>query len=606
MDILKTALEQFRRDKVLCDVKILSQDREHHAHRVILAAGSDYFRTMFESDFKETQSGVIDLGDISSILMDIILDFIYTGDARVSPSNACDLYCLADRLAMKGLKSQCRMYLLENQDTSTCLSILRMARCYNDECLEKSALDFILQNFTDLTKTQEFLDISKDELCEAIAHSEMNAEKEEDIYNAVICWADNDPDKRNKELADIFTFIRFPLMDLDFLENKVLHNNRVTDSQWNTTISDIYQRCCRFHKHNETHAFFWVPKDMPCYCRESRVPSYIIYIPGGWSNGRCLAITECYNPKSDRWTMAHNLKDPDGAKCYYGSAQLGKLAYFAGGYDGSAYLNTVRCFKPCTKDWSEIAPMHTKRCFNNLVALNNELYAIGGFDGMKRLSCVERYSVSLNQWTRVASLGTARSDSAAVTCDNHIYVFGGYSGDSLQSVEYYDGEVWRYATPMNSKRSGASVVSLPDGRIFMMGGYDGISRKNTTEFYHIKSDTWTDGPPMHTARSNFATCIAGSYVYAIGGYTGQTTLQDVERYDLVSESWTVVARLNYARSAMKACIFNGMHNLNDFIPFDTSSNGSKVNDCLIERLNQSEVTVERLLRSTRASRGPLS
>ena len=55
---------------------------------------------------------------------------------------------------------------------------------------------------------------------------------------------------------------------------------------------------------------------------------------------------------------------------------------------------------------------------------------------------------------------------------------------------------------------------------------------------------------------------------------------------------------------MKACIFNGMHNLNDFIPIDTSSNGSKVKDCLIERLNQSEVTVERLLRSTRAGTRP--
>ena len=202
---------------------------------------------------------------------------------------------------------------------------------------------------------------------------------------------------------------------------------------------------------------------------------------------------------------------------------------FLGGYDGSSYLNSARCFDVETKGWHEVSPMYMKRCFTNLVTFRSKIYAIAGFNGIKRLSSAERYCDSANQWTKVASLGTARSDSSVVVCGDFIYVIGGYSGDSLCSVEYYDGEIWRYATPMNTKRSGVGAVTLPSGRIFVIGGYDGVSRQRTTEFYDPETKTWIFGPSLETARSNFATCRIRGYVYAIGGYTGESTLRDVER-----------------------------------------------------------------------------
>lgn len=176
-----------------------------------------------------------------------------------------------------------------------------------------------------------------------------------------------------------------------------------------------------------------------------------------------------------------------------------------------------------------MAPMHKKRCFTNLVNYGDSIYAIAGFDGMKRLSCVERYNYSTNQWTRVATLDTSRSDSSAVVSGGFIYVIGGYSGGSLCSVEYYDGGVWRYAAPMNAKRSGAGAVALNDGRIFVVGGFDGVSRQKTTEFYDQEKDAWLFGPSMELARSNFAICVVRNFVYVIGGYTGEGTLRDVER-----------------------------------------------------------------------------
>ncbi len=175
--------------------------------------------------------------------------------------------------------------------------------------------------------------------------------------------------------------------------------------------------------------------------------------------------------------------------------------------------------------------MHSKRCFACLVNLNSKLYAIAGFDGVKRLATVEEYCPDTNQWSLIAPLGTSRSDCAAAASGDRMYVIGGYSGDSLRSVEVYDSksDSWSFAAPLNTRRSGAGVVLLPDGRIFVMGGYDGICRLNTTEFYDIDSDTWINGPAMHEARSNFAVCVVNCHVYAIGGYTGLATINTVER-----------------------------------------------------------------------------
>jgi kelch-like protein 1/4/5 len=44
---------------------------------------------------------------------------------------------------------------------------------------------------------------------------------------------------------------------------------------------------------------------------------------------------------------------------------------------------------------------------------------------------------------------------------------------------------------------GAAVV---DGRLYVVGGRDGLKTLNTVECYDIRSKTWTTLPPMSTHR----------------------------------------------------------------------------------------------------------
>lgn len=44
-------------------------------------------------------------------------------------------------------------------DLSNCLSLLSVAEAYGSASLLQSANDFVVQNFADLSKTQDFLDM---------------------------------------------------------------------------------------------------------------------------------------------------------------------------------------------------------------------------------------------------------------------------------------------------------------------------------------------------------------------------------------------------------------------------------------------------------------
>jgi len=49
---LTHGLEKLRHEKSYCDFKLIADDEEFPCHRVVLAAVSPFFETMFNSDMK--------------------------------------------------------------------------------------------------------------------------------------------------------------------------------------------------------------------------------------------------------------------------------------------------------------------------------------------------------------------------------------------------------------------------------------------------------------------------------------------------------------------------------------------------------------------------
>lgn len=82
-----TIMNQLRKTNTLCDVTLKVAEHDFPAHRIVLAACSDYFRAMFTSEMKERNKQEIEIKEISAEVMTVLLDFVYTESVAVSVEN---------------------------------------------------------------------------------------------------------------------------------------------------------------------------------------------------------------------------------------------------------------------------------------------------------------------------------------------------------------------------------------------------------------------------------------------------------------------------------------------------------------------------------------
>ena len=116
--------------------------------------------------------------------------------------------------------------------------------------------------------------------------------------------------------------------------------------------------------------------------------------------------------------------------------------------------------------------------------------------------------------------------SAAMFRDKFV-LFGGYEGAKwLNDLWEYDTEGrggWKKITPSGKPPCIRSCPSycMAGGRLFVLGGYDGVQRMNDFFVLDLFSYTWTELPSFGSVPSPryfHSCCLHGSKMYVFGGY----------------------------------------------------------------------------------------
>ena len=83
-----------------------------------------------------------------------------------------------------------------------------------------------------------------------------------------------------------------------------------------------------------------------------------------------------------------------------------------------------------------------------------------------------------------------------------------------------------------------------------MGGTgQGGRTLGTVETYNPQTNTWAAVAPMRTSRGNVGLAAVRGKLYAVGGHDGIGVLHTAETYDPQTDRWEVVAPMACARSA---------------------------------------------------------
>ncbi|KAK6314221.1 hypothetical protein J4Q44_G00156800 [Coregonus suidteri] len=105
-DILGSLNKQ-RLSGLLCDVLLITQDREFTAHRSILASCSSYFHKLFTSGPTANQQKVYTIDFVTAEALGALLDFAYTATLTVSHSSVGDILAAARLLEIPPVQEVC-------------------------------------------------------------------------------------------------------------------------------------------------------------------------------------------------------------------------------------------------------------------------------------------------------------------------------------------------------------------------------------------------------------------------------------------------------------------------------------------------------------------
>ncbi|KAK9502762.1 hypothetical protein O3M35_011472 [Rhynocoris fuscipes] len=550
---LTATWNDLRKKNLFCDAIIESADNKcFRVHRVILAAASDYFRAVFTSPLSVPSSNVC-IKRPSNVIENII-QYCYTGNCNVNSKNVEALLPAADELGILGLLDLCLNYLLRSINVTNCWGIHVFCKNYFCHEVAEKAREFTLTHFLEFMKeTNEFVALSVDDLVDILSDDHLGVRKEEQVFTAVDLWIQHDPNSRQSHAGRLLRCVRVNFLEKEFYNRVVLSSSYIANMSpndinvMNIIAAEPMVKVWTDTRTREVDLVGQVPTNWP------RIPNEIVFAIGGWSTGSPTNCVETFDIRANKWLPC--LYSDGIARSYHGLVCLNNLIYMIGGFDGSTHFNTVRCFDPKQRLWSEKACMYHARCYVSCVVLGGFIYAIGGYNGHSRMNSVEKYDIMTNQWQEISPMKRARSDAGATVCFNKIFVAGGFSGHNvLISAEIYDPQIdnWTLIANMNNPRSGVSLVTY-QGYVYAIGGFNGNQRLKSMERLNpLRLIEWDQNfPEMNTKRSNFACTILEDSILVVGGFNGTTTTALTECFN--GKVWINLSPMEVNRSALAIC-----------------------------------------------------
>ena len=221
-EILLLKCAQFREQGEFIDVHLKASKEVFSAHRIVLAASSDYFHAMFAHGMKESNQEVIELKDesISAAALKIVLDSIYGGDLQVNDENIFEVLVAADHLQVTSVVRQCCDYLQTQFvqlrfDVQTYCQLCTISNRHGLTDLQKAAQSKMASMYKEVCESEEFLShIDADQFSNLLSRDDLNAPSETFVFKSVMRWVKYKKEERMAVAAKVIGSVRLGLVNI--------------------------------------------------------------------------------------------------------------------------------------------------------------------------------------------------------------------------------------------------------------------------------------------------------------------------------------------------------------------------------------------------------
>lgn len=478
----------------------------------------------------------LSMSNISSDVLELLLEFVYTGSLIIDSVNAKTLLEAANKFQFSTFCKVCVSFLEKQLTAANCLGVLAMAEAMQCTELHNMAKAFALQNFPDVAGQEEILNVSKEDLVSYMSNDSLNTKAEELVYETVIKWIKKEPSSRVQHVSELLAVVRLPFIHPSYLLNVVDNEELIKSSE---ACRDLVNEAKRYHMLPHARQEMQTPRTRP---RLSAGVAEVIVLVGGRQvvgmNHRSLTAVTCFNPQNNKWYPLASL--PFYNREFFSVVSAGDNIYLSGGVESGVTLADVWCYMSLLDNWNLVSRMTVSRCRHNSVVYDGKLYAIGGLGAAGNLDNVERYDTITNQWEMVAPLPKPVHSAAATVCGGKIYVFGGVNeaGRSAGVLQSYvpQTNAWSFIESPMIDNKYAPAVTL-NGYIFILGG----AYARATTIYDPEKGNIKAGPNMNHSRQFCSAVVLDGKIFASGGIVSSEgpALGTMEALDPCANVWTL-------------------------------------------------------------------
>ena len=277
----------------------------------------------------------------------------------------------------------------------------------------------------------------------------------------------------------------------------------------------------------------------------------VLFTGGVDGTGAVTTSCEIYDPATNTFTPVASL---NGLRAGHAAATLpdGRVLV-AGGTTNftdlttaiTALLNSTEIYNPATNTWAAGPAIGGRRLVPSLTRLSTgRLLLAGGIEvsllfgipiALTSTNKAQLFNPTNNTWSNAANMPVGRAyhqDSVVTLADGRVLLSGGVlvpdllnaaNAASIVNADVYNPvtNTW-LATTMSRARTGHAAVRLPDNRVIVSGGAEGLVSAAVTidavATFDPTTNTWTDQAPMTVARAgHIAAVLPDGMLVLIGG-----------------------------------------------------------------------------------------
>ncbi|XP_072051890.1 kelch-like protein 12 [Amphiura filiformis] len=309
---LAGSLNDFRKQKQLCDIIINVGSKAFHAHKNVLAAGCEYFRAMFTAGFREATESEVNI-DGKADIFEELLEYVYTGKMKITRKTACNLLVMACYMQFKDISLYCSDYIQKKYASSTdtdeqipigdVFQIYEMACShYHLKILAHKSEEHMCTYFQKLKSSDMFLQSASVEfLKKFLRRADLSSKDEEkEVLEMVVQWLKHDWENRHSFAASLLKKVRLGLVPKQNL-TELLDAELLEIPE----CRQLFQEVCK-RQSSKCSAFKLSQKFPRQFATRSFITAPIrICVPRG--RGTDTTSFDYFNIKTRQWRPIHSI-----------------------------------------------------------------------------------------------------------------------------------------------------------------------------------------------------------------------------------------------------------------------------------------------------------